>query len=411
MLEDIKKRDHNRLGRELGIFTTVDCIGQGLPLFMPRGAKTFQILQRFVEDESERRGYNFTITPRFAKKDLYQISGHWTHYKDNMYIIGDEVLGENVYALRPMTCPFQYFVYKNSIKSYRDLPVRYCETANLFRKEKSGEMHGLIRVAEFTLSDAHIVCRPDQVHQCFNEVLDMIDYFMHALGIENSVTYRLSKWDPKNKAKYIDNPEAWKASEATILKVMKGRHMKFTEADDEAAFYGPKIDIQFKNVHGKEDTIITAQLDFAAAERFDMSYIDENGKTARPFIIHHSIIGCYERTLAMLIEKTAGLLPIWLSATQAVTMGITDAHTDYISRITDKIAGAGIRVQKDLRNEKIGYKIREYTMQKVPFMLVAGDKEKESNSVSVRTREGKDLGVMTVDKFIEMVQKECKEFK
>jgi threonyl-tRNA synthetase len=409
--DEIKRRDHNRVGREQGMFTTVDCIGQGLPLFLPKGAKTFQILQRFTEDECEKRGYMPTITPRLAKKELYEISGHWSHYKDKMYILGDEHLDETVYALRPMTCPFQFFVYKNSIKSYRDLPCRYFETANLFRKEKSGEMHGLIRVAEFTLSDAHIVCRPDQVFMVFDEVLDAVNFFMRALGIDGDVTYRLSKGDINNKKDYIDNNEAWKTSEDTIRRVMQKRKMQFTEADDDAAYYGPKIDIQFRNVHGKEDTIITAQLDFALAEMFDLTYVDENGDKARPFIVHHSVIGCYERTLAMLIEKHAGAMPVWLSAVQAVIMGITDAHNEYTERVFEKLQSAGIRVKRDTRNEKVGYKIREHTIDKVPFMLVAGDKEIEKGLVSVRTREGVDLGQMTVEKFVELVQTTCKQFK
>jgi threonyl-tRNA synthetase len=409
--EDIKRRDHNKIGREMNMFTTVDCIGQGLPLLMPTGAKIVQTLQRFVEDEQERRGYKLTMTPRLAKREMYEISGHWAHYKDGMYILGNELLDENIMAMRPMTCPFQFFIYKNAIKSYRELPVKYYETAHLFRKEKSGEMHGLIRVAEFTLSDSHIICMPSQVHTVFDEVLDLIEFFMRALGIENNVTYRLSKGDINNTQKYIDNPKAWAESEATLRAVLQKRKMKFTESEDDAAFYGPKIDIQFKNVHGKEDTIITAQLDFASADRFDMNYIDESGNSVRPFVVHHSTIGSYERTLAMLIEKYAGAMPLWLAPVQVACMGITEAHNAYTHAVFEKLQLAGVRVVRDVRNEKVGYKIREYTIQRVPFMIVAGDKEIETNSVSVRTREGKDLGQMSVEQFIEIVKQNCKEFK
>jgi len=411
MQEDIKRRDHNRLGRELGIFTTVDCIGQGLPLFPHNGAKVMQILERFVEDEQERRGYELTVTPRFAKKDLYEISGHWSHYKDNMYIIGNEVMDENVYALRPMTCPFQFFIYKQGVKSYRDLPCKYYETANLFRKEKSGEMHGLIRVAEFRLTDSHIVCRENQVEQVFGDVLDAFMFYMRALGLEEDVSYRLSKGDITNKKNYVDNDKAWLSSEEKIRTVMKKRKMKFVEADDEAAYYGPKIDIQIKNVHGKEDTLLTVQLDFALAEKFDLTYVDENGEKVRPFIVHHSVIGCLERIMALLIEKFAGALPVWLSATQVAIMGITSAHDEYINDVFKQMQNAGIRIKKDIRNEKVGYKIREHTMAKIPYILVAGGKEMEGGLVSVRTREGVDMGQMLVSDFIELVQKTCKEYK
>ncbi|MDR0461938.1 MAG: threonine--tRNA ligase [Christensenellaceae bacterium] len=409
--EEIKRRDHNKIGRDLEIFTTVDVIGQGLPLLMPNGAKIIQILQRFVEDEEAKRGYLLTKTPLMAKRDLYEISGHWKHYKDGMFILGDEVLDEEVFALRPMTCPFQFYVYKNSIKSYRDLPVRYNETATLFRNENSGEMHGLIRMRQFTISEGHIICTAGQVEQIFDEVLDLVHYCMRALGIENDVTYRLSKGDPNNREKYIDNPKAWQESENAIRKVLVKNKMKFTEASDEAAYYGPKIDVQCRNVHGKEDTIITIQLDFALAERFDMTYIAENGEKVYPFVIHRTSIGCYERTLAMLIEKYAGALPVWLMPTQAVVMGITDAHNEYVRNVFAKIQSAGIRIQKDTRNEKVGYKIREHTMSKIPYMLVAGDKEIALGAVAVRTREGVDLGVMRVEDFIETVKIQCSTFK
>jgi len=408
--EEIKKRDHNKIGRDLGYFATVDVIGQGLPLLMPKGAKVVQIMQRFVEDEQERRGYQLTITPRFAKKSLYEISGHWSMYKDGMYVMGNELLDADIFALRPMTCPFQFYIYKNSLKSYRELPVRYCETANLFRKEKSGEMHGLIRVAEFTLSDGHVICRANQVDQAFNDVLDQIQYFMDVLKLSGDVSYRLSKGDPKNTKKYVNNPKAWKETEDTLRKILTRRKMKFVEADDDAAYYGPKIDIQYKNVYGKEDTIITAQLDFALAERFDMTYTDEKGEKARPYIVHHSGMGCYERTLAMLIEKYAGAMPVWLSPSQAVVMGITDNHLDYVDRVYRELNAAGVRIEKDVRNEKVGYKIREHTMAKVPYLLVVGDKEIEANKVAVRTREGQDLGSMPLDEFVKLVQDKCKTF-
>jgi len=401
--EEIKRRDHNKIGRELEIFTTVDCIGQGLPLLLPNGTKIIQILSRFVEDESEKRGYQFLRTPYFAKRDLYEISGHWQHYKKDMFVMGDEVLDDEVFAIRPMTCPFQYYAYKNTLRSYRDLPVKYAETASMARNENSGEMHGLIRLRQFTQADNHIVCRPDQVQKCLDEVLDLIDFFARALGVDKDIWYRLSKGDPKNKEKYIDNPAAWAKSEDEIRRVLVRRRVKFYEADNEAAFYGPKIDIQFRNVHGKEDSLLTAQLDFGAADRFDMSYIDENGEKVRPFVIHHTTIGCYERTLAMLIEKYAGALPAWLSPVQAVIMGISNKQDEYVDKIYAELASAGIRVIKDIRPEKVGYKIREHTMKKVPFLLVAGDREMEAGTVSVRTREGTDLGSMTIEQLVEKV--------
>jgi threonyl-tRNA synthetase len=409
--EEIKRRDHNKVGREQEIFTTVDCIGQGLPLFMPKGAKLFQILSRFVEDESEKRGYQFTRTPYFAKRELYQMSGHWQHYKKDMFILGDEHFDKEVFAIRPMTCPFQYFVYKNSIKSYRDLPIRYAETSPVARNEASGEMHGLIRVRQFTQSDNHVICRPDQIQKCFDEVLDLICFFTRVLGIDKDIYYRLSKGDPANKEKYIGDEKTWKTSEDEIRKALVRRKVKFFEADGEAAFYGPKVDIQFRNVYGKEDSLLTAQLDFGAAERFDMFYIDENGEKARPFVIHHTTIGCYERTIAMLIEKYAGSLPVWLCPTQAVIIGITNAHDEYVDRVYTELTKNGVRIQKDTRNEKVGYKIREHTIARTPYILVAGDKEIVAGAVAVRTREGTDLGQMKIEKFAELVAENCKECK
>jgi len=406
--EEIKTRDHNKIGRDLEIFTTVDCIGQGLPLLMPNGAKIFQIMQRFVEDESERRGYQLLRTPFFAKKDLYQISGHWKHYKNDMFVIGNEVLDEEIFAIRSMTCPFQYYVYKSAIRSYRDLPIRYCETGTVARNENSGEMHGLIRLRQFTQADNHVICRPDQIQKCFDEVLDFIYFCARALGIENDIWCRLSKGDVENKEKYIDNPKAWLESEEEIRKVLTRRKLKFYEADDEAAFYGPKVDIQFRNVYGKEDSLLTAQLDFGASERFDMYYIDSSGEKVRPFVIHHTSIGCYERTIAMIIEKYAGALPVWLSPTQAVIMGVSNKYDDYVRQIDTQLRAGGIRVQKDIRNEKVGLKIRESTLKKIPYMLVAGEKEQSACTVSVRTREGKELGEIKLYEFIAKIQEQCR---
>jgi len=408
--EEIRKRDHNKIGRDLEIFCTHELVGQGLPLIMPNGAKIIQILQQFIEREEERRGYLLTRTPSFGKSDLYKVSGHWSHYKDGMFIMGNEVLDEEIFALRPMTCPFQFLIYKQGIKSYRDLPIKYNETATLFRNENSGEMHGLTRMRQFTLSEGHIICRPDQVQQCFDEVLDLINYVMHALGISDQVWYRFSKWDPHNKNKYIGNKKAWEISQEEILKVLKRRKIKFEEADGDAAFYGPKIDVQTRNVYGKEDTILTAQLDFALAERFDMTYIDENGAKAYPFIIHRTSVGCYERTLAMLIEKYAGAFPVWLSPTQAVIMGISNKQDKYVESAYRFIRDNGVRVAKDIRNEKVGYKIREATLKKIPYMLVAGEREQAEGTISIRTREGADLGVMKIEEFVAKIKEQCRNF-
>ena len=408
--EEIRKRDHNKIGRDLEIFCTHELVGQGLPLIMPNGAKIIQILQQFIEREEERRGYQLTRTPSFGKSDLYKVSGHWSHYKDGMFIMGNEVLDEEIFALRPMTCPFQFLIYKQGIKSYRDLPIKYNETATLFRNENSGEMHGLTRMRQFTLSEGHLICRPDQVQQCFDEVLDLINYVMHALGISDQVWYRFSKWDPNNKDKYIGNKKAWEISQEEILKVLKRRKIKFEEADGDAAFYGPKIDVQTRNVYGKEDTILTAQLDFALAQRFDMTYIDENGAKAYPFIIHRTSVGCYERTLAMLIEKYAGAFPVWLSPTQAVIMGISNKQDKYIESAHQYIRDAGVRIAKDIRNEKVGYKIREATLKKIPYLLVAGEREQAEGTISIRTREGADLGVMKIEEFVAKIKEQTRSF-
>ncbi len=394
-VEQAKLRDHNKLGRELGIFMTEEVVGQGLPILMPKGAKIMQILTRFVEDEEERRGFMITKTPNMAKHDLYRISGHWDHYRDKMFIIGDENSPEAM-ALRPMTCPFQYQIYKNGLKSYRDLPCRYSETATLFRKEASGEMHGLIRVRQFTLSDGHLVCTPEQVEEEFKRCLDLSYYFLDCLGMRDDVTFRFSKRG-KNKAKYIDNDKAWNDTEALMKTILDDIGIEYVEADDEAAFYGPKLDVQIKNVYGKEDTLITIQLDFAAAHSFDMTYIDENGEKQYPFIIHRSSIGCYERTLALLIEKYAGAFPFWICPEQVRVMSLTERTSDYAKEIADKLRMSGIRAEVDVRNEKIGYKIREAQLEKIPYMMIVGDKEFEEKKVSVRSRKEGDLGVMSLD--------------
>ncbi len=398
-LEEAKKRDHNKLGRELGIFLTEEVVGQGLPILAPKGAKILQILTRFVEDEEEKRGFMITKTPYMAKSDLYKISGHWDHYRDKMFVIGDENSPEAM-ALRPMTCPFQYQIYRNGLKSYRDLPCRYSETATLFRKEASGEMHGLIRVRQFTLSDGHIVCTPEQIEEEFKRCLELSYYFLDCLGMREDVTFRFSKRGESNKSKYIDNDKAWNETESLMKKILDNIGIDYVEADDEAAFYGPKLDVQAKNVYGKEDTIITIQLDFAAAHSFDMTYIDENGTKQYPFVIHRSSIGCYERTLAMLIEKYAGAFPFWICPVQVKVMSLTDRTADYAKEIVEKLLRAGIRAEVDTRSEKIGYKIREAQLEKVPYMFIVGDKEKEEGLVSVRSRKAGDLGAKNLDDVI-----------
>lgn len=398
-LKEARERDHNKLGRELKFFTTNEAVGQGLPLIMPKGAKTIQILQRFVEDEEERRGYLPTKTPYMAKSDLYKISGHWDHYKDGMFILGDEEKDDEVLALRPMTCPFQYMIYKAEHHSYRDLPLRYTETSPLFRNESSGEMHGLIRVRQFTLADAHIICTPEQVAEEFKGVLDLVVYIMKALGIDEDITYRFSKWSPDNKEKYIDDPQAWETTQAMMKDILDDIDLVYTEADDEAAFYGPKLDLQFKNVFGKEDTLFTIQIDFALAERFDMVYVDSDGEKKRPYIIHRSSIGCYERTLAMLIEKYAGALPLWTAPEQVRLLSITDRSVEYLKEWEKKLKAAGVRTKLDIRSEKIGYKIREARSERLPYIVIAGDKETENGTLAVRKRGVGDLGEISGDEF------------
>jgi threonyl-tRNA synthetase len=408
-IEEAKKRDHNKLGRELGLFMTAEPVGQGLPLLMPKGAKIIQTLQRFVEDEEERRGYVITKTPFMAKSDLYKISGHWEHYKDGMFVLGDEEKDEEVMALRPMTCPFQFMIYNNDQKSYRDLPIRYAETSTLFRNESSGEMHGLIRVRQFTISEGHLIVTPEQLEDEFKGVVDLINYMMKTIGIENDVTYRFSKWDPDNKEKYIDNPEAWELAQAKMKTILDHIGLPYKEAIGEAAFYGPKLDIQFKNVHGKEDTIITVQIDFALPHRFNMTYVDRDGVKKHPFIIHRTSIGCYERTLAMLIEKYAGAFPTWLAPVQVKVLPISEKYHDYTEAVVKRLKAAGVRVEGDYRAEKIGYKIREGRIERVPYLVIVGEKEAENNEVAVRSRANGDEGAQALDAFVARVVKEIEE--
>ncbi len=405
-IEEAKKRDHNKLGRELKLFTTDENVGQGLPLIMPKGAKIIQTLQRWIEDEEEKRGYVLTKTPYMAKSDLYKISGHWDHYKDGMFVLGDEEKDDEVFALRPMTCPFQYAIYNSEQHSYRDLPIRYAETSTLFRNEASGEMHGLIRVRQFTLADGHLIVTPEQLEEEFRGVVSLIDYIMNTLGIADDISYRFSKWDPKNKEKYIDNPEAWEKTQVIMKNILDHLKIDYIEADDEAAFYGPKLDIQFKNVHGKEDTIITVQIDFALAERFDMTYIDKDGEKKRPYIIHRSSIGCYERTLAMLIEKFAGAFPTWLAPVQAKVLPLSDKYNDYAEKIVKDLRNNGVRVEADYRAEKLGYKIREARLERIPYILVVGEKEMNDNAVSVRSRKNDDEGSINFEDFKARLLKE-----
>ncbi len=402
-LEEIKKRDHNKLGRDLRYFTTVDSIGQGLPILLPKGAKVIQILQRFVEDEEYKRGYQLTMTPLMAKSDLYKISGHWDHYKDGMFVMGDEKTDKEVFALRPMTCPFQFQAYLNRPKSYKDLPVRLAETSTLFRNEDSGEMHGLIRVRQFTISEGHIACRPDQLKSEFKECFDLAVFMLKAVGLEGDVTYRFSKNDPKNTAKYIGSVKEWDEVQNAMKEILDDLGVEYTSADGEAAFYGPKLDIQIKNIHGKEDTLITIQIDFQLAKRFNMVYTDTDGEKKYPYVLHRTSIGCYQRTLALLIEKYAGALPLWLSPIQVKLLSVTERTEDYANEVAKILTDAGIRVETDTRNEKIGYKIREAQLEKIPYMLILGDKEAEEKTVAVRKRGEGDLGTMSIDEFVSKI--------
>lgn len=408
-LEDIKKRDHNKLGREMELFTTVDVIGQGLPLLMPKGAKIIQTLQRWIEDlEDNEWGYIRTKTPLMAKSDLYKISGHWDHYKEGMFVLGDEEKDKEVLALRPMTCPFQYYVYKATQHSYRDLPLRYSETSTLFRNEDSGEMHGLTRVRQFTISEGHLVVRPDQMVEEFKNCLALAKYCLTVLGVEEDVTYHLSKWDPNNREKYIGEPEVWEETEGHIRSVLQELNINFVEDVGEAAFYGPKVDINAKNVYGKEDTMITIQWDALLAEQFDMYYIDQNGDKIRPYIIHRTSMGCYERTLAWLIEKYAGKFPTWLCPEQVRVLPISDKYMDYAKSVEKEMKANGILCTVDERAEKIGFKIREARLAKIPYMLVVGQKEEEEKNVSVRSRFAGDEGSQKLDDFIAAVTKEIR---
>ena len=408
-LEDIKKRDHNKLGREMELFTTVDVIGQGLPLIMPKGVRMIQTLQRWIEDlEDNEWGYIRTKTPLMAKSDLYKISGHWDHYKEGMFVLGDESKDKEVFALRPMTCPFQYYVYKNSQHSYRELPLRYSETSTLFRNEDSGEMHGLTRVRQFTISEGHLIVRPDQMVEEFKNCIALARHCLKTLGLEEDVTYHLSKWDPENREKYIGEPEVWEETQQHMRDMMHELGIEFVEDVGEAAFYGPKIDINAKNVYGKEDTMITIQWDALLAEQFDMYYIDANGDKVRPYIIHRTSMGCYERTLAWLIEKYAGKFPTWLCPEQVRVLPISDKYEDYAKKVEAELKKNGVYVSVDARSEKIGYKIRESRLAKIPYMLVVGEKEEADGTVSVRSRFAGDEGVKPIAEFVEQI---CKEIR
>ncbi len=402
-LKEARERDHNKLGRELKYFTTSDVVGQGLPLIMSKGTKVMQVLSRFVEDEEEKRGYQLVRTPLMAKSDLYKISGHWDHYKDGMFVLGDEDKGDEVMALRPMDCPFQFMIYNSELHSYRELPIRYSENATLFRNEASGEMHGLIRVRQFTLADAHIICTPEQLADEFKGVVSLIQYMMECIGVQDDIKYRFSKWDPKNTEKYINDPHAWETTQRLMKEILDEIGLDYVEADGEAAFYGPKLDLQFKNVFGKEDTLFTVQIDFANAGHFDMTYVDKDGEKKRPYIIHRSSIGCYERTLAMLIEKYAGAMPLWIAPEQVRLMSITDRSLEYLREWESKLKAAGVRVTLDSRSEKIGYKIREARNERIPYMAVAGDNEVDKGTLAIRKRGEGDIGEMDGEAFVAMV--------
>jgi len=409
-VEEAKKRDHNKIGRQLGYFTTVDIIGQGLPIILPKGTLVLRTLQRFVEDEEERRGYLQTKTPYFAKRDLYKISGHWDHYRENMFVIGDKSdednPAEDVFALRPMTCPFQFQAYLTELRSYKDLPLRYNETSTLFRNEASGEMHGLIRLRQFTISEGHIACTPEQLEGEFADALDLAQFMLKTLGLDKDVSYRFSKWDENNREKYIGDSAQWEAVQSTMRRILTDLNINFYEADGEAAFYGPKLDIQIKNVHGKEDTLITIQIDFQLAERFGMVYVDKDGTRKHPYVIHRTSIGCYERTLALLIEKYAGAMPTWLAPEQVRVITITDGQKEYAESVQKRLKDAGIRAGIDVRNEKLGFKIREAQLEKLPYMLVVGEKEKENGTLGVRSRKKGDMGEMSFDDFLSMILRE-----
>ena len=406
MIEEAKKRDHNKLGRELGFFTTVDYIGQGLPILLPKGARVIQILQRFVEDEEEKRGWQLTKTPFMAKSDLYKISGHWDHYKDGMFILGDEKKDKEVYALRPMTCPFQYQAYLNKARSYKDLPLRYNETSTLFRNEASGEMHGLIRVRQFTISEGHLMCTPEQLEDEFKGCLELANFMLKTLGLYEDTSYRFSQWDPNDKEKYIGTKEQWDEAQNAMEKILKDLNIPYEIGIGEAAFYGPKLDIQIKNVYGKEDTLITIQIDQMLAEKFGMVYTDKDGNKKNPYIIHRTSIGCYERTLAYLIEKYAGAFPLWLSPEQVRVLSLTERNCDYVNEIVSTLRENGLRAESDNRNEKIGYKIREALNEKVPYLIIVGDEEEKNKTISIRGRGYENKSGLNLNDFIARLKEE-----
>ena len=408
-MEDAKRRDHNKLGREMGLFTTVDVIGQGLPLFTPKGTKMIMKLQRWIEDLEENEwGYVRTRTPLMAKSDLYKISGHWDHYKEGMFVLGDEEKDKEVFALRPMTCPFQYYVYKNEQHSYRDLPIRMGETSTLFRAEDSGEMHGLTRVRQFTISEGHLIVRPDQMVEEFKGCLALAKYCLQTLGVEEDVTYHLSMWDPDNREKYIGEPEVWEETQQHMRDILNELDIRYVEDVGEAAFYGPKVDINARNVYGKDDTMITIQWDALLAEQFDMYFIDQNGDKVRPYIIHRTSIGCYERTLAWLIEKYAGKFPTWLCPEQVRVLPISEKFADYAESVRRQLKERGVDVTVDNRSEKIGFKIRETRLAKVPYMLVVGEQEAAAGLVSVRSRFAGDEGQKPLAEFMDQI---CEEIR
>ena len=400
------KRDHNKLGRELEYFTTVDVIGQGLPIILPKGARVIQTLQRWVEDEEQKRGYLLTKTPYMAKRELYKISGHWDHYLDGMFVLGDPMdESKECFALRPMTCPFQYHVFLNRGRSYRDLPMRLGETSTLFRNEDSGEMHGLIRVRQFTISEGHLILRPEQLEEEFKGCLDLAKYCLGTVGLLDKCTFRFSQWDPANpNNKYEGTPEQWEEAQTVMGKILDDLNVQYTVGIDEAAFYGPKLDIQYKNVYGKEDTLVTIQIDMLLAKQFDMEYVDADGQKKTPYIIHRTSLGCYERTLAYLIEEYAGALPTWMAPEQVRFLPVTDRAADYCAEVAGKLKEQGFRVEVDYRNEKIGKKIREAQLEKVPYMLVVGDRDMEAGTVSVRHRSEGDLGAMSLEQFSAMLR-------
>ena len=411
MIEEARKRDHNKLGRELELFTTVDYIGQGLPILLPRGAKVIQLLQRFVEDEESKRGWLITKTPFMAKSDLYKISGHWDHYRDGMFVLGDENKDKEVFALRPMTCPFQYQAYLNKARSYKDLPLRYNETSTLFRNEASGEMHGLIRVRQFTISEGHLMCTPEQLGAEFKNCLELAIYMLKTLGLYEDASYRFSQWDPNNREKYIGTNEQWEEAQGLMKQILDVLQVPYEVGVGEAAFYGPKLDIQIKNVFGKEDTLITIQIDQMLAEKFGMEYTDKDGSKKNPYIIHRTSIGCYERTLAYLIEKYAGAFPLWLAPEQIRVLSLTERTNDYAHSIMQELASLGFRVEEDLRNEKIGYKIREAMSMKLPYLIIVGDEEAENNTISIRGRGFENKSGLKLSEFVERLKNEVETKK